>query len=225
MTPDRIPELIARIALADPRVQREDEVEQTAQIDMWAGILADVPYDFALQAAHAHYSKSTWPIMPADIASRWAAGVADRLGRHIGTFEPTAHPELHPDDEAGYRAALAAERRAVATGQQPPNELKAITAGPAAAEVQARLDQLGTYMPPAVRDALAAHRPVRAERERLATLGEPDPLNVSCSWCKAAVDEPCRDLRTNPKDHAVRSARRRTPHPSRVDAAAAQAAA
>lgn len=225
MHPAQIPELIARIALADPRVRREDPVEQTAQIDMWAGILADVPYEYALQAAHAHYAKSTWPILPADIATRWSTAVADRLGRHVGTFEPTAHPELHPDDEAGYRRALAAERHAVATGQQPPVELKAITAGPAAAEVEERLRQLGTYMPPAVKDALDAHRPVRAERERLARAGQPDPLSVSCAWCKAAVDEPCRDLRTNPKDHAVRSARRRTPHPSRVDAAAAQAAA
>jgi len=225
MHPAQVPELIARIALADPRVRREDPVEQTAQIDMWAGILADVPYEYALQAAHAHYAKSTWPILPADIASRWAADVADRLGRHVGTFEPTAHPELHPDDEAGYRAALAAERRAVATGQQPPVELKAITAGPAAAEVQARLDAMGTYMPAAVKDALAVHRPVRAERERLAAEGQPDPLSVSCGWCKASVDEPCCDMRTNPKDSSVRAARRRTPHPSRMDAAATRGAA
>lgn len=211
MHPAQIPELIARIALADPRVQRQDEVEQTAQIDMWAGILADVPYEYALQAAHAHYSKSTWPIMPADIASRWAAAVHDRLTRHTGTFEPTAHPWLDPDDEAGYRAALAAERHAVATGQQPPNELRAITAGPAAAEVQARLDAMGTYMPPSVKETLAALRPEAVERERLIRSGLADPRSVACPWdaCHAPSGQRCR---TNGRD-------RREYHPARIEAA------
>lgn len=225
MTPDQIPELLKRVSYADPRVLPDDEKEVIGMAALWADVLRDVPADYAMQAVGAHYAVSPFPIKPSDISTRWRAIVHDRMTRHVGTFEPTAHPELHPDDEAGYRRALAAERHAVATGQQPPVELKAITAGPAAAEVEERLRQLGTYMPPTVKDALDAHRPVRAERERLARTGQPDPLSVSCAWCKAAVDEPCRDLRTNPKDHAVRAARRRTPHPSRVDAAAAQAAA
>ncbi|MFB7866970.1 hypothetical protein [Streptomyces sp. NPDC056069] len=211
MEPELIPQLIAQIALADGRVRREDKIERRAQAHMWAGILADVPYEYALQAAHAHYSKSTWPIMPADIASRWAADVRDRLTRHTGTFEPTAHPELDPDDEAGYRAALAAERHAVATGLQPPNELRAITAGPAAAEVQARLDQMGTYMPPAVKEELEKFRPDAVERERLIRSGLTDPRSVACPWnaCHAPQGQRCR---TNGKD-------RRDYHPARVEAA------
>lgn len=211
MHPAQIPELIARIALADPRVRREDPVEQTAQIDMWAGILADVPYEYALQAAHAHYAKSTWPILPADIATRWSTAVADRLGRHVGTFEPTAHPELHPDDEAGYRRALAAERHAVATGQQPPNELKAITAGPAAAEVEERLARMGTYMPTAVKDLMASFRPEAVERERLIRSGLADPRSVACPWgaCRASQGRRCQ---TNGRD-------RREYHPARIEAA------
>ncbi|MEU7010395.1 hypothetical protein [Streptomyces sp. NPDC046332] len=211
MDPEQIPELIARIALADKRVRVEDPVEQTAQIDMWAGILAAVPYEYALQAAHAHYSRSTWPILPADIATRWAADVRDRLTRHTGTFEPLAHPELDPDDEAGYRAALAAERHAVATGQQPPNELRAITAGPAAAEVDRRLEVLGSYIPLHVRDVIAEMRPERADMERNAAAGIPNPLSVDCPYgpCRAPAGQRCRN----------RGQDRREPHPTRQEAA------
>jgi hypothetical protein len=213
MEPELIPQLLAEIALADPRVRREDKIERRAQVFMWAGILADVPYDAAVRYAHEHYTRSTFPILPADIATRWTAAVADRLGRHIGTFEPTAHPELHPDDEAGYRAALAAERHAVATGQQPPNELRVITAGPAAAEVQARLDRMGTYMPASVKETLAALRPEAVERERLVRSGLADPRSVTCPWdaCHAPKGQRCR---TNGRD-------RREYHPARISAATA----
>ncbi|MFJ8301562.1 hypothetical protein ACIQ9R_37435 [Streptomyces sp. NPDC094447] len=225
MNPDQIPDLLKRVSYADPRVLPEDPQEVIGMAALWADVLRDVPTDFAMQAVGAHYAVSPFPIKPSDISTRWKAVVRDRMDRHNGTFEPTQHPELDPDDVPGFQQALLAERRAVIHGQAEPNTVKAITAGPAAAEVEERLKRLGTYMPPAVKDALAVHRPVRAERERLAREGQPDPLSVSCAWCKAPVDEPCRDLRTNPKDHAVRSARRRTPHPSRVDAAAARSAA
>jgi hypothetical protein len=209
--PSEIPQLLAEISLADPRVRRTDHIELRAQIAMWAGILADVPYDAAVRYAHEHYTKSTWPILPADIATRWGADVRDRLTRHTGTFEPLQHPELDPDDEAGYRAALAAERRAVATGHQPPNELKAITAGPAAAEVQARLDQMGTYMPSAIRETLAAFRPDAVERERLIRSGLADPRSVACPWdaCRAPQGQRCRTRGRDRSDY----------HPARVEAA------
>lgn len=211
MKPSEVPQLLAEIALADPRVRRTDHIELRAQIAMWAGILAAVPYDAAVRYAHEHYTKSTWPILPADIATRWTAAVADRLGRHTGTFEPTAHPELDPDDEAGYRAALAAERHAVATGQKPPNELRAITAGPAAAEVEQRLTELGTYLPPAVKEELTKFRPDAVERERLIRSGLADPRAVACPWdaCRAPQGQRCR---TSGRD-------RRDYHPARVNAA------
>lgn len=217
MEAERIPELIAQIALADPRVRRDDQIERRAQALMWAGILADVPYDFAVHAAHQHYATSTWPILPAEIATRWQAVVRDRMNRHTGTFEPTAHPELDPDDITGYQAALRAERHAVVMGQQPPNELKAITAGPAAAEVERRMAELGTYMPPTVRDQLKTYRPAAAEREQNIRAGRPDPLAVPCpvDTCRAAPGRPC----TRPsRGHTNR--RLAQPHPSRTDRAA-----
>src|SRR5262249_6595158 len=94
MDAEEIPQLIAQIALADPRVRREDKVERRAQIVMWAGILTDVPYDFAVQAAQQHYAQSQWPIAPGDIAGRWQAGVRDRMNRDNGTFEPNDYPDL-----------------------------------------------------------------------------------------------------------------------------------
>lgn len=219
MEPDRIPELIAQIALADPRVRREDRIERRAQAVMWAGILADVPYEYAVTAVHQHYATSQWPILPANIATRWQATVRDRMERHTGTFEPTVHPELDPDDITGYRAALLAERQAVVTGQRPPTELTAITAGPAAEEVERRMAELGEYMPPSVADVLRPMRPARAERERTIRAGLPDPLAVACpvTTCRAYAGRPCTRPGRGGAAHTLAGGA----HPSRTDAAAA----
>jgi hypothetical protein len=122
-------DLLDRIALIDDRVVKTDEIEQEAQAVMWAAILRDVPPEFAGPAVGAHYAESAWPIMPKDIAQRWRAVARDRLGRHTGTFEPTAHPHLDPDDVHGFRSALRAERYAVRTGCEAPLELRQLLAG------------------------------------------------------------------------------------------------
>lgn len=216
MDPEQVPQLIAQIALADPRVKREDPKERRAQILMWAGILADVPYAYALTAAHRHYAKSTWPILPADIATQWAATVRDRMQRDV---DPA--PPVDPDNEAAYREQLAAHRRAVATGQEPPVEHKALTSGPAAEEVQRRLAALGDYLPTTVREALAPYRPAAARRIATIREGRPDALAVACpvETCRAAAKQPC----TRPGKGQARH-RLAGPHPSRVDAAAGRAA-
>lgn len=218
MEPEQIPQLIAQIALADPRVRREDKTERRAQIIMWAGILTDVPYDYAVQAAQQHYATSTWPILPAEIATRWAATVRDRMNRHNGTFEPTEHPELDPDDVDAYITALRGERQAVILGHNPPAPVKAITAGPAAEEAEARLKALGSYVPRHVDELLDAHRPVKAARRAAIAAGQPDALSVSCDWCHAQAGEPCRSRRVDPRG-ATTNRRRRSPHPSRLEAA------
>jgi hypothetical protein len=121
--------LLQQIALVDDRVVRIDETEQAAQVTMWAAILRDVPYEFAGQAVGEHYAESAWPVMPKDIAARWRANARRRLDRHVGTFEPCAHPRLDPDDIPGYRAALRAEREGVRRGADDPIELRALLAG------------------------------------------------------------------------------------------------
>lgn len=219
MEADQIPQLIAQIALADPRVRREDKMERRAQIVMWAGILTDVPYDFAIQAAQAHYAHSQWPIAPGDIAGRWQGTVRDRMNRDNGTFEPNHYPDLDPDDIIGYLQALRGQRQAVAQGVQPPNTVKAITAGPAADEVTNRLRTLGSYVPRQVDEQLDVHRPVKAARRAALLAGEPDALSVECDWCDAPIGEPCRSRRIAPNGGATANKRRSTPHPSRAEAA------
>ena len=179
MTPEQVPQFIAQVALADPRIQRTDSVERRAQVLMWAGILASVPYDFAVKAAQEHYAQSQWPILPADIATRWSTTVRDRLQRHT---DPT--PAVDPDDVDAYRAELQRARTAVATGETSPSGLRELTAGPDA-EVEERLNALGRYVPDAIRDELAEFRPRRAAREALARAGQPDPYTVRCDWCRA----------------------------------------
>ncbi|MFG3276195.1 zinc finger domain-containing protein [Streptomyces luteogriseus] len=219
MEPEQVPQLIAQIALADPRVRREDPTERRAQILMWAGILADVPYDAALQYATEHYRQSTWPILPAEIAGRWDAAVRDRMNRHNGTFEPAAHPELDPDDVTGYLTALREEREAVALGQAAPAAVKELTAGPAAEEAARRLAQLGSYVPQHVDELLDTHRPIKAARREAITNGQPDALTVACpvETCRATPGQPC----TRPSRRHTRH-RLNNPHPSRLDTARAQ---
>ncbi|WP_328860912.1 zinc finger domain-containing protein [Streptomyces sp. NBC_00306] len=212
MEPELIPQLIAEIALADPRVRRDDKIERRAQAKMWAGILAEVPYPYAVHAAQQHYARSQFPILPADIASRWQSVVRDRMARDVDPL-----PAVDPDNGAAYRAAVVAHRRAVVAGQTAPVEAPQLTASPAAAEAKARLERLGTYLPPHLREGLAAHRPGRAERERLATEGLTDPLDVACpvESCRAYVGRPC----TRPGRGGARHALTSGSHPSRTEAA------
>jgi hypothetical protein len=129
---DETLELLGQISLIDDRVVKVDETEQAAQLTLWAAVLRDVPLAFAGQAIGEHYAESAWPLMPKDIAARWRKVARDRLARHTGTFEPTRHPRLDPDDIPGYRAALRAQRQAVRTGGEQPVEWRALTAGDAA---------------------------------------------------------------------------------------------
>jgi hypothetical protein len=213
MTPDQIPGLLKRVSYADPRVLPDDEREVVGMAALWADVLRDVPADYAMQAVSAHYAVSPFPIKPSDISTRWRALVRDRMDKHNGTFEPTVHPQLDPDDIPGFQRALLAERQAVIHGQAEPNTVKAITAGPAAAEVQARLDAMCTYMPNSVKETLAALRPEAVERERLVRSGLADPRSVACPWdaCHAPQGQRCR---TNGRD-------RREYHPGRIQAATA----
>ncbi|AZM91459.1 hypothetical protein [Streptomyces sp. W1SF4] len=223
MNPDQIPQLLKQVSYADPRVLPEDRKELQGLAALWAGVLIDVPAEFAMWAVGQHYAESPFPIKPSDIAGRWRAHVRDRMNRHTGTLEPGHHPELDPDDAEGFIRALRTERRAVIMGEQQPTPLKAITGADAVPdEVQERLNRIGRYMPEEARKALAAYRPVAAARERLIRTGQPDPLAVPCPWCAAAVEQACRGRRVTPgRDPESKRQGARAPHPSRTDAARA----
>ncbi|GGY81355.1 hypothetical protein CP967_08500 [Streptomyces nitrosporeus] len=216
MTPDQIPQLLKQVSYADPRVLPEDPKEVAGLAALWATVLADVPVEFAMQAVGIHYARSPYPIKPSDISTRWQAVVRDRMQRDV---DPA--PPVDPDNESAYRHALAAHRRAVATGQEPPVEHHALTAGPAAAEADRRRAVIGKYIPIAVDDALAAYRPQRAARLAVLREGRPDALAVPCpvETCRAAVGTAC----TRPGKGQTRH-RLAGPHPSRVDYAAERAA-
>lgn len=217
MTPREVAALLAYVVRLDPRMSLDDQAAAADRLAQWCDLLSDVPatahgWD-AAKTARDYIARTPYRIQPSDVSRPWHAHKADMLARHVGTFEPTAHPHLDPDDIRGYRVALAADRHAVATGQQAPTTHRAITAGPAAAEVERRLAQLGTYVPRTVAQALTDYRPRRAERDRLAVEGAPDPLDVTCPYehCRAGRGEPCRNNRRKP---------RAKPHPTRLDLAA-----
>ncbi|MGW6745035.1 zinc finger domain-containing protein [Streptomyces sp. NPDC055025] len=215
--------LLAYAVTLDPRSSPANEAAAAETLDQWADLLADVPptaphpegrdWD-ASQAVRHHIATSPYPVKPADVSRPWHAFRGDVLRRHV---DPV--PDVDPDDHRAYRAALAAQRRAVETGTAVATPRAALTTGQSRQErdrsAGERLAALGGYVPRTVAQELAAYRPRRAERERLATTGLPDPLDVACpcEWCRAPAGSPCLDHHRAP---------RRTAHPTRLDLATAQ---
>lgn len=227
-------EIAALLAYVDrlaPERAAASRAAASERLEQWSILLAHVPaaaqhptgrhWD-AAQVAARHIATSPYPIKPSDIGGPWETYRADVVGRH---HDPA--PAVDPDDEAAYRAALLSTRQAVAVGALLPAPQLAIEGRPSPvraqrdAEAARRLAALGDYVPRTVRERLAAHRPDRAARERLAASGLPDPLDVPCQWCTAPVGRPCRDRRVTPGSSAVAYRSRTTPHPSRAEAAEA----
>ncbi|MBC9714056.1 cell surface glycoprotein [Streptomyces sp. TRM66268-LWL] len=216
------PEVAALLAYAvrlDPRSAPTDQAAADEVLDQWADLLADVPpsaphptgrsWD-AAQVVRHHIATSPYPIKPSDVSRPWHDFRRDVVDRH---HDPV--PAANPDDPAAYRAELLGTRHAVAIGAVSAATFRELTGTSreqrehVAAE---RLAALGDYVPRTVRDALTAYRPRRAERERLAVEGLPDPLDVPCPYeqCRARTGEPCVNYRRTPRSSA---------HPSRLDLA------
>lgn len=102
-----------------PRPLDRPAVEE--RLTQWCDVLADVApaaphpegrhWD-ASQAARRHITTSPYPIKPSDVSIPWADFKRDILSRH---FDPV--PNVDPDNETAYRAAIADHRRAIETGQ------------------------------------------------------------------------------------------------------------
>ncbi|QNT91849.1 hypothetical protein HEP81_01520 [Streptomyces griseofuscus] len=218
--------LLAYIGRLDPRTIRTDQGEARDQLAQWHELLGDVPmatphgWD-ARVAARQHIRTSPYQILPADVARPWESYRRDRLARHS---DPT--PSADPDDQAAWTAELVGTRRAVAAGIAQPAQARAITSGRAGIDprLKARLREVGSCIPPAARAALAPYRPARAAREATVAQGQPDALSVRCEWCLAQPGEPCRRRRMGPNAGVLALTPRATPHPGRLDLAAAQQA-
>ncbi|MFF9088613.1 hypothetical protein ACF1BE_19715 [Streptomyces sp. NPDC014991] len=187
MTLDDTIDLLSQIALVDDRVVKVDEAEQRAQVTMWAAVLRDVPLAFAGEAVGRHYAESAWPIMPRDIAARWRDQVRDRLGRSLGTFEPTDHPHIDPDDDKGdaYVAALRAQRRAIAGGTDEPVGLRELLPAVGSRLGGGRAAEL-VPANETFREVKAQHYPRREQ-----PAGPPERA-VHCPVCGASAGRPCR---------------------------------
>ncbi|MGA5200531.1 zinc finger domain-containing protein [Streptomyces variegatus] len=218
--------LLAYIGRLDPRTIRTDQGEARDQLAQWHELLGDVPmatphgWDVRV-AARQHIRTSPYQILPADLARPWESYRRDRLARHS---DPT--PSVDPDDQAAWTAELVGTRRAVAAGTAQPAQARAITSGRDGVDpkLEARLREIGSCIPPAARAALAPYRPARAVREAAVAQGLPDALSVRCEWCLAQPGEPCRRRRIGPDGGARGTAPRATPHPGRLDLAAAEQA-
>ena len=216
--------LLAYIGRLDPRTIRTDQGEARDQLAQWHELLGDVPmatphgWDTRV-AARQHIRASPYQILPADVARPWESYRRDRLARHT---DPT--PSVDPDDQAAWTAELVGTRRAVAAGTAQPAQARAITSSRDGVDprLEARLREIGSCIPPAARAALAPYRPARAAREAAVALGQPDALSVRCEWCLAQPGEPCRRRRIGLDDGVRATAPRATPHPGRLDLAAAQ---
>jgi hypothetical protein len=168
------------------------------------------------EAIRSHVLDSPYPILPVDVARKWRAHRRDRLDRHT---DPT--PAADPNDPAAWRAELLRSRNAVAAGLAAPSTHQQITSGGRSRDIEERLREIGSCIPPAVRAELTRYRPTRAAREAAGTSGVPDALSVRCEWCHAPAGAPCRQRRTNPDGTARGNTVRAAPHPSRIDLATA----
>ncbi|MGE9695940.1 zinc finger domain-containing protein [Streptomyces sp. CH6] len=226
MNRQEVAALLAYAVRLAPRTAPADQAAADEVLDQWADLLSDVPataphptgrtWD-AAQVVRHHIATSPYPIQPSDVSRPWHAFRRDVIDRH---HDPV--PAVDPDAPELYAAELYARRQAVALGLAAPAPLRELTGGTREerdAAARTRLKQLGGYMPRTVAAQLAAYRPHRAERERLAAAGLPDALDVACTWCGAEPAEPCHSRSVAPHDGPIRQRPRTRPHPCRVDAA------
>ncbi|MBP0456227.1 zinc finger domain-containing protein [Streptomyces montanisoli] len=215
MTPADAAELLTLAAAFDRRTVGE------ADARAWAAALHAVPLDDDARAAVArHYAETDRWLTPAHVVQQRAKVRRDRLDHANVLYD--GHPDETGAESIAHRRRLLAavadgrinpQTATQAVGLAPGTAPPALTGGPAP-EVAARLAAIGRRIPDAAADQLRAHRPVRAHREALADAQLPDPLDVPCTWCRAAPGQPCRMGKN-------RARRMSTPHPCRLDDATA----
>lgn len=213
MTPADAAELLTLAAAFDRRTVGE------ADARAWAAALHAVPLDDDTRAAVArHYADTDRWLTPAHVLQQRAKIRADRLDRANVLYEGQPD-ETGAQSIARRRALLAAvadgriapQTATQAVGLAPGTAPPALTGGPAPdPELEERLARIGRRIPNGAAEELRPYRPVRAQREALASADLPDPLDVACTWCQAPPGHPCRMGKNRARTRA-------TPHPCRLD--------
>lgn len=185
MTPAQTAELLAFCAAFDRRTVGK------ADVLAWQTVLGNLDPDAARQAVTQHYTTETRWIMPADIRAAVLANRRDRLDRHTEAEPPPGDTGDH-----AYRPALLAERRAIASGQTPPQPVPALPAG---------TSQPQTGRARAILAAVADTTTLPGPRE-----GVVNVLAVACPICHTRPGRTCTSSR-NP------ARRRADVHPARLE--------
>lgn len=130
MEPNLIRPFLRRAAATDPRILPGDEEEAFAATALWAVALADVPFEFAVNAIAEHSARSPYQVRPSDITDLWRRHSASALAPYVDPL-----PAADPDDPAAYAAELRAGRAAAATAGEAPTVRQAL--GPGRYEIAA----------------------------------------------------------------------------------------
>lgn len=181
MTPSQTAELLTFCAAFDRRTIGKSDVLA------WHTVLGNLDYEAARQAVTQHYATETRWIMPADIISKVRAKRRARLERHTESEPP---PGDTRDD--AYKAALLAERRAIADGRTEPRPVPALPPGETTQQPTSRARAI----------LAAASHNIPSPRDGIVNV-----LTVPCPRCHA---QPGRTCTTNNR-------RRPDPHPARLE--------
>lgn len=169
MTPTEAVRLIAFVTQISP-AQKFDEF--TA--DAWHALLEDVPFGDSLEAVKRIGRRQPY-VAPADVIAEVRVIRRERLDRADATFAYDGNP----DDVVGYKRALAAHRRAIGDGAEPP-------AAP----------ELTVSVPPAAISGVF-QRPPRAETRKAIEAAPKDrrggPSEESLAYARAELAKAARD--------------------------------
>lgn len=93
MTRDELKKLMAAASAVDPFFPASDK----DVLDVWHGLLGDVPYETALAAFRAHYRTTKETITPADISFVWRE---KRRHQQLDEMGPEQRPGVRQSDDA-----------------------------------------------------------------------------------------------------------------------------
>lgn len=186
MTEDEVV-LITRYVRAVCPQQRLDEFTS----DAWYDFLYPFTVDETRAAIQAHVTKGNAFISIGEIVAQIRKVRADRISRHTEALPPAGD-----HDDASYKAALLAERKAIADGHLTPTAVPELSPGHTTAPYEGR----GRALLRSVGREAHSRRP---------------EFTATCPRCQATPGRPCTD---------GHGRRRRDAHPSRIDASRALAA-